>query len=278
MIIVDFNQVMLSNLLKQIGNHTNSKIEENMVRHMVLNSIRSYKQKYSNEYGEMIIACDNTNYWRKKIFPYYKANRKKNIEKSELDWKSIFEVMNKLRSELKEFFPYKVINIETAEADDIIATLVMNNLDDENILILSMDKDFIQLHKYKNVKQYDPVNKTWITHNNPSLFLKEHIIKGDFGDGIPNVLSSDNCLVIGERQKPITKKRLDKLMEVIDDEIVQRNYDRNRQLIDLSMVPQNIQEKVMYEFNNQPIKDRSKLLNYFISNKLKNLTEHMMEF
>lgn len=278
MIIVDFNQVMLSNLLKQIGNHTNSKIEENMVRHMVLNSIRSYKQKYSNEYGEMIIACDNTNYWRKKIFPYYKANRKKNIEKSELDWKSIFEVMNKLRSELKEFFPYKVINIETAEADDIIATLVMNNLDDENILILSMDKDFIQLHKYKNVKQYDPVNKTWITHNNPSLFLKEHIIKGDFGDGIPNVLSSDNCLVIGERQKPITKKRLDKLMEVIDDETVQRNYDRNRQLIDLSMVPQNIQEKVMYEFNNQPIKDRSKLLNYFISNKLKNLTEHMMEF
>jgi len=278
MIIVDFNQVMLSNLLKQIGNHTNSKIEENMVRHMVLNSIRSYKQKYSNEYGEMIIACDNTNYWRKKIFPYYKANRKKNIEKSELDWKSIFEVMNKLRSELKEFFPYKVINIETAEADDIIATLVMNNLDDENILILSMDKDFIQLHKYKNVKQYDPVNKTWITHNNPSLFLKEHIIKGDFGDGIPNVLSSDNCLVIGERQKPITKKRLDKLMEVIDDETVQRNYDRNKQLIDLSMVPQNIQEKVMYEFNNQPIKDRSKLLNYFISNKLKNLTEHMMEF
>lgn len=278
MIIVDFNQVMLSNLLKQIGNHTNSKIEENMVRHMVLNSIRSYKQKYSNEYGEMIIACDNTNYWRKKIFPYYKANRKKNIEKSELDWKSIFEVMNKLRSELKEYFPYKVINIETAEADDIIATLVMNNLDDENILILSMDKDFIQLHKYKNVKQYDPVNKTWITHNNPSLFLKEHIIKGDFGDGIPNVLSSDNCLVIGERQKPITKKRLDKLMEVIDDETVQRNYDRNKQLIDLSMVPQNIQEKVMYEFNNQPIKDRSKLLNYFISNKLKNLTEHMMEF
>lgn len=277
MIIVDFNQVMLSNLLKQIGNHTNSKIEENMVRHMVLNSLRSYKKKFSSEFGEMIIACDNTNYWRKKIYPYYKANRKKNIEKSELDWKNIFEVMNKLRSELKDNFPYKVINIETAEADDIIASLVMK-IRDEQILILSMDKDFIQLHTYDNVKQYDPVHKTWINHNNPSLFLKEHIIKGDFGDGIPNVLSPDNCLVIGERQKPVTKKRLDKLMQMIDDEVVQRNYDRNKQLIDLSMVPLYIQEKVMDEYINQPIKDRSKLLNYFISNKLKNLTEHIMEF
>jgi hypothetical protein len=277
MIIVDFNQVMLSNLLMQIGNHTNSKIEENMVRHMVLNSLRSYRNKFGSEFGEMIIACDNTNYWRKKIFPYYKANRKKNIEKSELDWKNIFECMNKLRSEIKDYFPYKVINIESAEADDIIATLVMN-INDQNILILSMDKDFIQLHKYKNVKQYDPVNKKWINHSDPEMFLKEHIIKGDFGDGIPNILSSDNCLVIGERQKSITKKRLDKLLIMIDDDTVQRNHDRNKQLIDLSMVPSYIQDKVMEEYKVMPDKDRSKLINYFMSNKLKNLTEHIMEF
>ena len=171
MIIIDLSQVMISNLMMQIGNHTNVKIEENMVRHMVLNSIRSYKTKFGEEYGEVVIACDNSNYWRKQLFPYYKASRKKAQEKSELDWKSVFECMNKIRAELKEYFPYRVIDVESAEADDIIATLVNDTIASEGFLILSGDKDFIQLHKYDNVKQYDPVRKKWITHDNPERYL-----------------------------------------------------------------------------------------------------------
>lgn len=282
MIIIDFNQVALSNLMMQIGNHTNMQIEENMVRHMVLNSIRSYKQKFGSEYGEIIIACDNTNCWRKKIFPYYKANRKKNIEKSELDWKAIFECLDKIRSELKSFFPYRIIDIETAEADDIIGSLVQNyeSLDDSanKILILSGDKDFIQLQVYDNVQQYDPVRKKWLEHDDPKLFLKEHIIKGDSGDGIPNVLSSDNCLVIGERQKPITKGRLIKLLEGTTDTIISKNMGRNEILIDLKHTPKKIQDEVVNVYKSQDNKDRSKLLNYFIANRLKNLTEHIAEF
>ena len=154
MIIVDLSQVMLSNLMMQLGNHTNAQIEESMVRHMVLNSLRSYKMKFSDEFGELVIACDNTNYWRKQAFPYYKANRKKNQEKSEMDWKAIFECLNKIRTELKEYFPYRVVDIESAEADDIIATLVKNADAEDKVLILSGDKDFIQLHKYSNIKQY----------------------------------------------------------------------------------------------------------------------------
>jgi len=289
MIIVDLNQVMLSNLHMQIGNHTNAKIEENMVRHMVLNSLRSYKQKFGEEYGELVIACDNTNYWRKQLFPYYKANRKKNQEKSELDWKSIFECMNKIRAELKEFFPYRVIDIESAEADDIIATLVKEMTAVEDILILSGDKDFIQLHTnsidlhtYQAVKQYDPVRKKWITHDNPTRYLQEHILKGDSGDGVPNVLSSDNCFVVGERQKPLTQKKIDALIELgLDgkfDHQYARNYYRNKQLIDLSMIPENIKVKVLESYNSQTDKNKDKMFNYFIANKLKNLMEHIGEF
>ena len=200
MILVDLNQVMLSNLLMQLGNHTNAEIEEGMVRHMVLNSLRSYRTKFGPEYGELVIACDNTNYWRKQYFPYYKANRKKARENSDLDWKAVFECLNKIRQELKEFFPYKVVDIESAEADDIIGTIANNygsELDfGEKILILSGDKDYIQLHKYSNVKQYDPTRKKWVTHNDPQQYLKEHILRGDSGDGVPNVLSSDNCFVV----------------------------------------------------------------------------------
>lgn len=277
MIIVDLNQVMLSNLMMQLGNHTNAQVEENMVRHMVLNSLRSYKQKFAAEYGEMVIACDNKNYWRKQIFPYYKANRKKNIESSELNWQAIFECMNKIRAELKEFFPYRVIDIESAEADDIIATLVENSLFNDKILILSGDKDFIQLHRYDNVKQYDPVRKKWISHPDPKRYLEEHILKGDSGDGIPNVLSEDNTFVVGSRQKPLTQKKIEYILAEGKKE-VERNWHRNAQLIDLSYIPDDIRLKVIESYNSQEDKKRDKMFNYFIANKLKHLMEHIGEF
>jgi hypothetical protein len=281
-IIVDFSQVMLSNLMMQLGNHTNAQLEENMVRHMALNSLRSYKTKFGDEFGEMIIACDNTNYWRKQLFPYYKANRKKAQEKSELDWKSIFECMNKIRAELKEFFPYRVIDIESAEADDVIATLVKNADSADKVLILSGDKDFIQLHKYSNIKQYDPVRKKFITHENPDRYLMEHVLKGDSGDGVPNVLSSDNCFVVGERQKPMTQKKIDMYIDLglegKFDHPVFRNYMRNKQLIDLSYVPKELSVKILESYENQTNKSRDKLMNYFMTNKLKNLMESIGEF
>jgi hypothetical protein len=293
MIILDLSQVMLSNILAQLGNHTNAKVEESMVRHMVLNSIRSYRTKYGNTYGELVIACDNKNYWRRELFPYYKANRKKNIEKSEFDWKSIFECLGKIRQELKDFFPYRIIEIETAEADDIIGSLCMKfgvteddwsfeQLDQKPILILSGDHDFIQLHKYTNVEQFDPVKKKKITHNNPKVYLKEHIIRGDVGDGIPNFLSPDNCLVLGQRQKPIMNKKLQHWVkqqpEQFCTELQLRNYRRNEQLIDLSKIPENIYNMIIESYESQNNKKTKDLMSYFMNNNLKMLMESINEF
>lgn len=279
MIIVDLSQVMLSNIMVQLGNHTNAQVDENMVRHMVLNSLRLYKSKFGAEYGELIIACDNKNYWRRKLFPYYKASRKKNIENSELNWKAIFDCLGKLRAELKDHFAYRIIDIESAEADDIIAVLCREYSSDENIMILSGDKDFIQLQQYPNVKQYDPVRKKAITHPNPVAYRNEHIMKGDTGDGVPNILSPDNCFVVGERQKPLTQKKIDKYLsgEPMSAEVA-RNYARNRQLIDLSMVPTDISEKIIESYESQQDKKPKDLVNYFIANRLKNLMENIQEF
>jgi len=279
MMIVDLSQVMISNIMVQLGNHTDTMIEENMVRHMVLNSLRGYRQKFGDKYGEMIIACDNKNYWRRKLFPYYKANRKKNQANSELNWTAIFDCLNKIRAELKEFFPYRVIDVDTAEADDIIATLVMNYSSFEKVLILSGDKDFIQLQSYDNVTQYDPVRKKNISHPNPVNFRNEHIMKGDTGDGIPNILSPDNCFVVGERQKPLTQKKLDVLLSGAQMPTeISRNYMRNKQLIDLSMIPKEISENILESYKSQAGKKPKDLMNYFINNKLKILIESMQEF
>lgn len=290
MIILDLSQVMLSNIMMQLGNHTNAAVEENMVRHMVLNSIRSYKTKFGPEYGELVIACDNKNYWRRQLFPYYKANRKKSQAASELDWKAIFECLNKIRSELKENFPYRIIDVETAEADDIIGTLCQEFGDDsgmnlasrEKILILSGDKDFQQLQRFTNVEQYDPVRKKKIVCKDPDRFLLEHVIKGDAGDGIPNILSEDNCFVVGKRQTPVTQKKLDALASLgLDGKFGHpnfRNYMRNKNLIDLTMIPEKIKLKVLESYDEQANKKTPPLINYFIANRLRNLTESIGDF
>jgi hypothetical protein len=283
MIIVDLSQVMISNLMVQLGNHTNTEIEEELLRHMILNSIRSYNQKFKDEYGEMIIACDAGNNWRREIFPYYKANRRKNRDKSELNWTHIFEVLGKVRDELKEYFPYRVIQIDGAEADDIIGTLVdkFGNTS-EKILIMSGDKDFMQLQRYMNVKQYDPVQKKWRATNDPDRFMKEHIMRGDTGDGVPNFLSADNTFVVGARQKPLSQKKMDAWIHLdpreFCDENMLRGYMRNQQLVDLTFVPENLRVQVLDEYEVQAGKGRGKLFNYFIEKRLKNLLESINEF
>ena len=283
MILVDLNQVMISNMMAQIGNHTDALLDEGMLRHMILNTLRSNRNKFHNEYGELVICADDKNYWRKKTYPFYKANRRKSREDSELDWNMIFTSLNKIKAEIAEFFPYKVIQVETAEADDIIGTIVHREGRELNvgepILILSGDKDYIQLHKYANVSQYDPTRKRWIKHEDPEEFLYEHIIRGDSGDGVPNVLSADNCLVVGERQKPVTKKRLAEWKDEDNrTEEIQRNFKRNQMMIDLEYVPQYIKDSVIDKYEHEDGKDRSQLLNYFIKNKLRNLMENISEF
>ena len=283
MIIMDLSQVMISNLMIQLGNHTNAEIEEDLLRHMILNSVRSYNVKFKNEFGEMIIACDAGNNWRRQIFPYYKANRRKNREKSEINWTSVFETLNKVRDELKDYFPYRVLRVDGAEADDIIGTLAQTyGNTNEKILILSGDKDFVQLQAYMNVQQFDPVQKKWRKTNDVDKFIKEHIIRGDTGDGVPNFLSADDTFVVGARQKPISQKKLDQWLvsdpKEFCDEKMLRGYLRNQQLVDLNFIPPDIKKEVLVQYEQQAGKGRDKLFNYFIERRLKLLLESINEF
>ena len=288
MILLDLNQVMISNLMMQPG-IASGGIDENLIRHMVLNSIRMYNVKFKDEYGDLVICADDKKYWRKDLFPYYKAARKKSREDSPYDWNLIFETLNRVRDEIRENFPYKVIQIDKTEADDVIGTICINygvelrNSQSEKILILSSDKDFMQLQKFANVDQYSPMAKKFLKTSEPIKFLKEHILKGDRGDGIPNILSSDDTFITEARQKPVTEKKLNTWVsqkpEDFCDASMLRNYQRNESLIDLSKVPSEYADRILTAYRSpKEVKGKDKVLNYFIKNRMKQLMEHIQEF
>ena len=279
MIILDMNQITLANVMMNFHMNKSDELEEDMVRHMILNSIRMYRTMFKDEYGEIVLAYDSRHYWRRDIFPQYKQNRKKGREKDNFDWNSIFELLNAMKSEFKEILPYKFLEVYGAEADDIIATLC-KEYQDQKTMIVSGDKDFIQLQKYKNVKQYSPILKKYVNGHNPDTYIKEHILKGDSSDGVPNVLSPDHTFVEGLRQRPLSKKKIEAWIKSetgMSDE-VKRNYQRNHKLINLDNTPEDLQKSILDTFNEAPYGDRSKILTYFIENKLKELTDSIGDF
>lgn len=286
MIIIDLSQILFASLGQQMNGQANAVVDESFLRHLVLNSIRSYKVKFGLEYGEIVIAVDSSS-WRKREFKYYKANRKKSRDAAtHIDWAAVFTAFENIRNELKEYFPYRVIQVEGAEGDDIIGVLCHEFGDDgplslrEKIMIISSDGDFKQLQKFSNVRQFNPVLKKQIICKSPELYLREHIVRGDAGDGVPNILSADDTFVVGKRQVVLSEKRFDRLMDPATELSVdeRRNWYRNQTLVDLSKVPREICELILKEYEAQAGKGRTKMFNYFMKHQLKNLLSSLSEF
>ena len=275
------NQISLASLMMDLNMRKSNEVREDLVRHMILNSIRMYRTDFHQEFGEVVLTYDSKHYWRRDYFPNYKAGRKKGRENDSKDWDAIFNCLNKIKSEFKENLPYKYLEIYGAEADDIIATLCKNLGTANKIMIVSGDKDFIQLQKYPNVQQYSPILKKYVNGHDPITYIKEHILKGDASDGVPNVLSPDNTFVDGLRQRPLGRKKIETWLNMNVDDLqdeVKRNYQRNDKLINLDNVPRDLEKEIMVEFSEASCGDRSKLLNYFIKSRLKELTESIGDF
>ena len=281
MIVIDYNGIAIAGVVVQ-----KMEINEELIRHMILNSIRMYNKKFRSEYGQVVIACDART-WRRDYFPNYKFKRRENRDDSAADWDEIFRIINQVRDEIAQNFPYKVIHIDGCEADDIIGALAYETQEfgkHEPMMIVSSDKDFIQLQKFSNVKQFSPMQKKAVTDKNPRQYLFEHIMKGDSGDGIPNCLSPDNTFVDGILQSPVTKKKIEHWLEHAEDlqsamdENTYRNYVRNKNLIDLSCTPSHIKEAIINKFEEDPIGLKRNVLNYLIKKRCKMLIECVEEF
>jgi len=290
MILVDYSQVSLSNILsfkRELISGSESEITD-LIRHVTLSTLKSYKKKYGGTYGDIVICCDGKKYWRRDMFSPYKAMRKKHRDASDLNWSLIFDTLSTIREEIKEHFPYKVMHFENTEADDIIAALVMSTQElgkHEENLIISSDKDFKQLQVYGNVKQWSPMQKKMVTGKPAEIkkYMIEHIVKGDSGDGIPNILSADDVFITGTRQKPVTSKRLSDFFENGIDACKtseeRTNWHRNQKLVDFNYIPEEIVETIQTTYDNEsPKGDKMSIMNYLIANKCRLLLDELEDF
>jgi len=276
MILIDFTQTIIAGLMMQLKMNK-GEVSEDMLRHMILNSVRMYQKKYGPEYGQIVLCTDASHTWRKDFYPLYKANRKKTRDDSDLDWSKLFETLQVVKDEIRDNFPYKYMYVEQCEADDIIAILVKHAT--EPVMIISGDKDFQQLHKYDYVKQWSPNVNKLIHCEDPDRFLKEHILTGDKSDGIPNILSNDDCISEGIRQTPLRKPVKDSYlrMTIQKDDKYYRNYLRNQTLIDLEFIPQNIEDNILEEYSKaEPV--RGKVFDYLRVHRLNELLNHVEDF
>jgi 5'-3' exonuclease len=285
MVIVDFNGLAISSIMGQLSN--GEELSENLVKHVILNNLRMYRKKYpAAKYDKLVIACDSYS-WRKDVYPEYKANRKKTRATDKHDWTAIFNLIESTLDDIRANFPYAVIKIDKAEADDIIGALTIHKsmpLIGEDVVIVSADKDFIQLQKYGHVIQWSPMFNKAIKDENPVKYIFEHILKGDSSDGVPNVLSPDDCLVNSVRQTPMTKKKLAEwwenradLKNVMPTEVF-RNYMRNREMIDLHRTPQHISDQAISDYENYEYPKRANILPYLIEHRMKMLIDCADEF
>lgn len=288
MILIDNNQVLLGSLFALTKGDA-SQFSEDLLRHTVLNMYRLYRQRFK-DCGEMILCHEGGQCWRNKIFPQYKQNRVKAKASSAVDWKSIYAIMDGIRDEIQDVFPYRHMRIRGTEADDVIAVLTKHH-HTEGVVIVSSDKDFQQLQMYTNVRQWSPVTKGFIVCKSPTDFLVSHILGGDSGDGIPNILSDDDCfLVDGKRQTPLTSKKNKAITEQIlvmgsgiapqdsMSESLKRNWDRNRTMVDFRYIPTDIETAILNKYTEQQPTKKGDVLSYMIKHKMKNLMEVVSEF
>ena len=276
MILIDFTQTIIAGLMVQLKLN-DGQLSEDKLRPMIINSIRNYQKRYARDYGEIVLCTDASNPWRREYYPQYKANRKKLRDEDDKDWGVIFNTLQVIKDELRDNFPYRYMYVEKCEADDIIAVLVKHAT--EPVLIVSGDKDFQQLHSYDGVKQWSPNLNKFIDCVNPQLFLKEHILTGDKSDGIPNILSSDDCMVEGIRQTPLRKPIKDKYLRISieNDDKYYRNYLRNQTLIDFDFIPPNVEDSILSEFEKTaPV--RGKVFDYLRTHRLNELLDNIGDF
>lgn len=190
LVLVDWMNFVFTNfhaakasLYKSKGTKEIEEDDMSFIYHMELKSLFNVLKTYSNVY--ICKEGNNSLKWRKSVFSGYKENRKET--KASDEYKLFMSSLPKLEQVLEDL-PVKILRADFAEADDIIHAMVEKYHNDyDKILILSSDKDLVQLKNYygDNIDVYNMARKKYIDKNK-NIVLEKAIV-GDASDGIPGI-------------------------------------------------------------------------------------------
>ncbi|AUR85764.1 coil containing protein [Vibrio phage 1.081.O._10N.286.52.C2] len=288
--LVDFSQIVLSTIMATYK--PGDLLTVDLIRHIVLNTLRANVSKNKLRYPCIILCFDNGEggYWRKKAAWYYKHNRKGERDKSEWDFTVIFEAMSIIKQEIKDNMPYRVMDIMGVEADDHIGVLTKYYVEHNvPVLITSSDGDFTQLHTSKLVRQWSPIMRKWVKpkHGSPEMDIMFKCIKGDKKDGIAPLKAPNDHYTHGDgrRAPAVRAEELRTLMTSTQEELKNLltdeqwlRYVENRSLLDFEYIPTDISDSILEQFKEQKPAARGKMLMYFGSKKLDSLVPLMSDF
>jgi hypothetical protein len=239
--------------------HTTEELAGEHFEELVRDSVKMTFQKIFNilEWNQetetdILFAKDGKRLWRKsRLFNEYKFHRKAARDASSVDFRLVFKVFDRVWEELKQVLPFRFINLENVETDDIIYEAIMTEMDKyDKFQIYSTDADFRQLLRHKKVELYNPMMRKFIESADPEYDLFEKIIRGDKSDGIPNIYMDS----ITVKQKPIFTTRIknwyddrNEFKEFLKEQPkeVQCRFIRNKKLIDMRDIPDDIKQEII---------------------------------
>lgn len=193
----------------------------------IVDEFVDFAQKYKSTYGDFIICLDDHSkpYWRKEVYPEYKASRKREREESEVNYNEVFKHIDYLVRVLKNFTNFKVIGVPGTEADDIIGLLTRKFARFEKVLILSPDKDFKQLHKLGDIRQYSSITNKWVVPEDVDGWMMEHVVLGDSTDNVPRIVDFTNFT------EEFKKHLKDKGQTISENEFYDADYQTQQNII-----------------------------------------------
>lgn len=265
--ILDVSGMAVSAAMAQKAELGEDVVSLGFLRHMILMSLLSNRRRFKSEYPELVLACDAPNNWRKIAHLFYKAHRQALKDADSFDWDTYFVNFNIIKDEIRAIFPFKMIQVDGAEGDDIVGVL-SNHLTDKKILIHGKDKDFHQCCANPNVKLWNPMTQKLSVDDNPKYNIFAKCCRGDAGDGVPNILSPTNSFTDKIRQKQLRETKIQEYFTsgIADFEIKSR-FDTNQKLIDFNYIPDDLKKQIIAAYADAKSVCKPQLIQQYLMQK-----------
>lgn len=263
-VLIDFMNIAIRNAFIAVSKDPEDNRRWTIWADKTIGNIIDMVSKFKADRLVICVDSKGSGYWRKEVFPEYKAHRSKYRKDAKIDFSSLNDAITSFVERVSKILTnVYVMRIDRAESDDLIAVITKHHGSQAKIVIVSGDRDFCQLQtRFHDVHQFDWTQKKFVLVPDPLNHIDQKVITGDRNDGIPPIKRG-----MGPKT---AKKYIDSgvnIMECSDKQMVD-NYKRNRLLIDFDFIPDDIRDEILSEYKSKSISPLNPGLVFSFINKI----------